>query len=133
MIGGVRPTGYVLADLGIVALHEANYEQAATLFQEGLRVAQQVEDEMMIAQCLWGMAIVAAENKGQAVRAIRLWGAAVHLRVLDVPPFMVRSLEERLLTPLRDTLGREFAVQWATGQALPVEDAIAYALRDTDP
>jgi tetratricopeptide (TPR) repeat protein len=132
MIGAARPTGYALGDLGIVALHEANYERAASLFQEGLRIAQQVEDETMIAQCLWGMAVVAAESKGQAVRAIRLWGAAVNLRTLDIPSFVVSPLEERLLTPLRDTLGHEFNAQWATGQALSVEDAIAYALSATD-
>jgi hypothetical protein len=45
---------------------------------------------------------------------------------------MVRPLEERLLTPLGDTLGHEFDAQWATAQALPVEDAIAYALYATD-
>lgn len=40
---------------------------------------------------------------------------------------------ERLLTPLRDTLGDdEFRAQWATGQALPLADAIAYGLGRTN-
>jgi len=128
-IGAVRTTGYCLADFGIVALHQADYQRAATLFQEGLRVAQQVEDKTMIAQCLWGMATVAATSSGQEARAVRLWGAAVNLRTLAIPPFVVRPLEERLLTPLRDNLGDdEFRTQWATGQALPLADAIVYGL-----
>jgi hypothetical protein len=127
-IRAVRPTGYLLADLGIVALHEADYQQAATLFQEGLRLAHQSQDKTMIAGCLWGMAAVAATSSGQAARAVRLWAAA-NLRTLAIPPFVVRPLEERLLTPLRDTLGDdEFRTQWATGQALPLEDAITSAL-----
>jgi predicted ATPase/class 3 adenylate cyclase len=128
-IRAVRPTGYQLADLGIVALHEADYQRAAPLFQEGLRFAQQSQDKTMIAQCLWGMAAVAATSNGQEARAVRLWGAAVNLRSLAIPPFVVRPLEERLLTPLRDNLGDdEFRIQWATGQALPLADAIVYGL-----
>jgi tetratricopeptide (TPR) repeat protein len=73
-IRAVRPTGYQLADLGIVALHQADYQRAATLFQEGLRLAQQSQDKTMIAQCLWGLAAVAATSNGQAARAVRLWG-----------------------------------------------------------
>jgi predicted ATPase/class 3 adenylate cyclase/tetratricopeptide (TPR) repeat protein len=127
--GAIRPTGYYLADLGIVALHQADYEHAATLFQEALRLAHQIEDKTMIAQCLWGMAAVAARSNGQAVRAVRLWATAVNLHSLAIPPFVVRPLEERLLTPLRDALGDdEFRTQWATGQALPLADAIADGL-----
>jgi tetratricopeptide (TPR) repeat protein len=127
--GAVRPTGYQLADLGIVALHQADYQQAATLFQEGLRLAQQSQDKTMIAQCLWGMAAVAATSNGQEARAVRLWAAAINLRTLAIPPFVVRPLEEQLLTPLRDSLSNdEFRTQWATGQALPLEDAIRSAL-----
>jgi hypothetical protein len=56
-------------------------------------------------------------------------GAAVNLRTLAIPPFVVRPLEERLLTPVRDALGDdEFRTQWAKGQALPLADAIAYGL-----
>jgi hypothetical protein len=133
--GAIRPTGHCLADFGIVALHKADYEHAATLFQEALRLAHQIEDKTMIAQCLWGMAAIAAKCNGQAVRAVRLWGAAVNLGALAIPPLVVRPLEERLLTPLRDTLGDDgFREQWATGQALPLADAIAYGLgRDLQP
>ena len=125
--GDLRPTGYYLADLGIVALHEADYQHVATLFQEGLRLAQQSQDKTMIAQCLWGIAAVAATS--QAVRAVRLWGAAVNLHALAIPPFVVRPLEERLLTPVRDSLGDdEFRAQWAKGQALPLAEANAEGL-----
>ena len=71
-----------------------------------------------------------AHSNVQAVRAVRLWAAAVNLGALAIPPFVVRLVEERLLTPLRDTLGNdEFREQWATGQALSPADTIAYTLK----
>jgi tetratricopeptide (TPR) repeat protein len=132
-VGHLPDTGRYLADLGVVVLHEAEYDRAAALFEESLRLAQQVEDELLPGQCLWGMAVVAAAQ-GRPVRAARLWGAAGALRyALVVPSVVVRPLEERLLVPARDRLDSDtFDVEWAKGQAMRREDAIAYALVNDD-
>jgi hypothetical protein len=60
-------------------MHEAEYDRAAALFEESLRIARQMEDELLPGECLWGMAAVAAAQ-GRPVRAACLWGAAAALR-----------------------------------------------------
>jgi predicted ATPase/class 3 adenylate cyclase len=132
-VGHLPDTGRYLADLGVVVLHEAEYDRAAALFEEGLRLARQVEDELLTGQCLWGMAVVAAAH-GRPVRAACLWGAAAALRyMLVVPSVVVRPLEERLLVPARERLDSDtFDAEWARGQAMRREDAIAYALVNDD-
>jgi hypothetical protein len=113
----------------MVALHEGGYDHAATLLKEGITLAQQAEDELLIAQCLWGLAVVAAALS-RPVRAARLWGAAKRLRyMLAIPASAVRPLEERLLPSVRDTLGEDdYRAEEARGQVMLREDAIAYAL-----
>jgi tetratricopeptide (TPR) repeat protein len=132
-VGHLPDTGRYLADLGVVVLHEAEYDRAAALFEESLRLARQVEDELLTGQCLWGMAVVAAAH-GRPVRAACLWGAAAALRyMLVVPSVVVRPLEERLLVPARERLDSDtFDAEWARGQAMRREDAIAYALVNDD-
>jgi predicted ATPase/class 3 adenylate cyclase len=121
-----------LADRGVVALHEADYEGAAALFEESLRLAPYVEEELLIAECLWGVAVVAAAQR-QPVRAVRLWGAAAALGyVLHLPTYAVHPLEERMLAPTRELLGLDtFDAEWTKGRAMGRDDAIAYALGQT--
>jgi hypothetical protein len=125
----VRDAAIYLADLGIVGLHEGEHGRAATLFQEALRLARHTDNKVLIALCLWGVALVAAAQ-GQPIRAVRLWGAAADLGyTLITPAFVVRPLEDRLLPSVRDMLGEnEFHTQWARGQAMRREDSITYAL-----
>jgi predicted ATPase len=132
-IGNVSASAHLLADFGIVALYQSDYRLAATRFQEALGFASQLEDELLTGGCLWGLASVAASS-GQPVRAVRLWGAASALGYkMDLNSAAVRQLEERLLAPTRETLGQDpFQVEWTTGQAMPMGDAIAYALASDD-
>jgi predicted ATPase/class 3 adenylate cyclase len=132
-VGHLPDTGRYLADLGVVVLHEAEYDRAVALFEESLRLARQVEDDLLTGQCLWGMAVLAAAH-GRPVRAACLWGAAATLRyALVVPSVVARPLEERLLVPARERLESDtFDAEWAKGQAMRREDAIAYALVNND-
>ena len=53
--------------------------------------------------------------------------------MLVVPSVVVRPLEERLLVPARERLDSDtFDAEWARGQAMRREDAIAYALVNDD-
>ena len=119
-----------LTDLGIVALHRGDYGRAATLLEEGFNLAQEAEDELVAAKCLWGWAVVAAA-RDQPDRAARLWGAAsARDYALVTRPVAVRPLEVRLLIPARERLSRHvFEAEWATGQAMKLEDAVADALQ----
>jgi predicted ATPase len=133
-IGYVPGAANLLAGLGVVALGNNDSGVAATLFEESLTLAQQVEDELLIAECLWGLAAVAAA-RGQPVRAVRLWAAA---NALDYTRAVItvsagRPVEERLLVPTRTRLqSGAFDAEWAKGQAMHREDAIAYALVSHD-
>ena len=133
-IGHIPSTANLLAGLGVVALHQSDFRSAAALFEESLTLAQQVEDELLIAECLWGVAAVAAAG-GQPVRAVRLWAAA---KALDYPRAVIavsagRPVEERLLVPTRSRLqSGAFDAAWAKGQTMRREDAIAYALLNRD-
>ena len=133
-IGHLPSTANLLAGLGVIALHQSDFHSAAALFEESLTLAQQVEDELLIAECLWGVAAVAAA-RGQPVRAVRLWAAA---DALDYPRAVIavtagRPVEEPLLAPTHARLhSGAFNTEWAKGQAMRREDAIAYALLNRD-
>jgi predicted ATPase/class 3 adenylate cyclase/Tfp pilus assembly protein PilF len=127
-VGHVLEVADCMADLAVVALHEGDWTRAGRLFHESCTLAQQAEDDFLIGQCLWGMAVVAAAQ-GQAARTVRLWAAAATLRYeLTIPPSAVRPLEEHRLQSLREVLGSDaFGAEWASGQAMRRDDAIAYA------
>jgi non-specific serine/threonine protein kinase len=74
-----------------------------------------------------------ARTEGQAERAARLYGAAEALRadVQEPVPLRIRAGHEVDLALLRSMLSEgEHALAWASGRALPIEDAIAEALAD---
>jgi predicted ATPase/class 3 adenylate cyclase len=127
-LGHVLQIADFMADLAVVTLHEGDWTRAGRLLHESCTLAQQAEDEFSIAQCLWGMAVVAAAQ-GRAARAVRLWAAAATLRYeLTIPPSAIRRLEKHLLRPLHEALGSDgFRAEWASGQAMRRDDAIAYA------
>jgi predicted ATPase/class 3 adenylate cyclase len=133
-IGHLPGAANLLAGLGVVALDNNDFGLAATLFEESLALAQQLEDELLIAECLWGLAAVAAA-RGQPVRAVRLWAAANALDYIRavITVSAGRPVEERLLVPTRTRLqSGAFDAEWAKGQAMRRDDAIAYALVSHD-
>jgi hypothetical protein len=103
------------------------------LFGESLRLTPHVEQEWLSAQCLWGMAAVAAAQ-GKPSRAARLWGAAAALgNRLHLPPYALHPPQEQLLSPARERLGQDaFDAEWTKGHAMRRDDAVAYALVTTD-
>jgi predicted ATPase/Flp pilus assembly protein TadD len=128
-LGHVLDTADFLADLGLVALEEDDYRRAGILFAESLRVALPIEDELSIAQCLWGYAALSAVH-GSPVRAVRLWAAATTLRYeLTAPPSVIRPIEQRLLEPTRAALGRPaFDAEWREGRTMERAVAVEFAL-----
>jgi hypothetical protein len=112
-----------------VALFERNYDRALSLFTEGLILSREAGHRSIIAECLWGLAAVAA-GQLQPTRAVRLWAAtAAMYTVPGIPPAAARRLEEHLLPEVRHWLGQHaFDVEWARGHTMSMEDAIAYAL-----
>jgi len=102
---------------------------------QGLTLSQTLGDQASIAWCLAGLGSAAALDE-EPERAGRLWGAAERLRQAigcrSAPA--ARATYERAVAAARAQLGEEaFAAAWAEGRAMSLDQAIAYALDESDP
>ena len=89
-----------------------------------------------------GHALDASRHCGRTVpepealqRAVQLWSAATkwHQNRPRLSPVR-RSRYERTVAAVRASLARQaFAAAWAEGRAMTLEQAIAYALEETNP
>jgi non-specific serine/threonine protein kinase len=125
-----------LGHLGLLALLRGDYESAPTLLRESLRLAWELDYEQSIQHCLYTLACVTACRE-QPIRAARLWGVVegmeeaygAHL----TPVILSLTNYEGHLSRGRSQLGEEgFAVAWAGGKAMSLEQAIEYALSDEE-
>jgi hypothetical protein len=120
----------ILNDLGAVALDQGHIDRAAALFGESLRLSLEPENEIDITLSLIGLAGVAGEA-GQPARAAQLLGAAETIRLSigrSLTP-VERAAFDRYAATARGKLDdATFAVIWAEGQQLTLEQAKAAAL-----
>lgn len=124
----------LLMEQGFVALFQGDGVQAKSLFQESLALQRELQDKLVIAYCLDGLAGVGGVLK-DPVRAARLGGAAEALREsLDIPlPPVERTHHERMVAATRAQLEEEtWEAAWAEGRTMPLDQAIAYALEQAD-
>jgi DNA-binding CsgD family transcriptional regulator len=129
-LGDGRGVALVLHDLGALAAEEADAPQAAARFREGLALFRDVGDRHGVAWCLTGLAGLAAAA-GAPARAARLFGAAAPWlpgAATDVHP-ADPAARGRALDAVRARLGgAAFAAARDAGRAMPLEEAVAYAL-----
>jgi non-specific serine/threonine protein kinase len=134
---GARDALYLtLQALATVARAEGDHERAARLFGEGLTLSAEVEDHSSLAYYLQGLAAMTA-SEDRAARAARLWGAAEAIlettEVIAYAHAPDRSLYQRQVAAARERLGEAaWAVAWAEGQAMTIEQAVAYALEENE-
>ena len=118
-----------LASLGNVEYEAGEYARASRLYEESLNLGRRLGMNLTILRCLEGLARVAAAQ-GRMERAAWLCGAAAALREdkgWPLPPAK-RAEHDRIVAAARKALGGEvFAAAWASGHALPLDEA----LRDT--
>jgi non-specific serine/threonine protein kinase len=119
-----------LKSLAQIALHRGRYDRARSLFAESLSTARALHGLRAIADAFDGFALL-AEAAGQPRRAARLLGAAAAVRdearVARLTPD--QGNVDRLQSELRSFLGTAaFEVASAEGRAMPLDDAIDYAL-----
>ena len=128
-----RGIGQTLARLGRVALAEGDAAAARRGLTQGLAVLRDAGYVWGLPPRLRDLAQV-AEAQGHPARAARLWGAAAaqHQALLGRPlpahegPTLAQAAES-----LRARLGAAaFDAAWAEGQAMTLEQAVAYALED---
>jgi non-specific serine/threonine protein kinase len=129
-LGNKRVLAGVLHNLGNVTLSQGEAVQAATLFAESLALNDETGYQPGIADCFVGLAGVAGAQC-HPERAVRLLGAAEpYLDAMrGFMPVADRTAYDRTVAAVQIQLDQAtFAAAWAEGQAMPLEQAIAYAL-----
>ena len=120
-----------LLGLADVAWQQGDIQGAAAAFREALeRADQRAIDVADIIWCLRGVGQVAAA-RGNGERAARLLGAAEALA--HGSGVQLDRAEQGVLARLpgsTQVAEARWASSWAEGQAMTLEDAIAYALED---
>lgn len=119
-----------LLNLGHVAHHEREYKQATRLFAEGLVLFQQVGEPRAIANCLYGLA-GAAGSQGLAQRAAQLFGSAeaiLNSTGSGLEPADQMEYQQNLSDCKSKMDLSTWQTFWSRGEAMPMEEAIAYAL-----
>jgi tetratricopeptide (TPR) repeat protein len=119
-----------LSTLGDIALREQDHTAANALFVEAIALQRTHGGWFRMGDSLWGLAAAAAGER-HWVRAVRLLGAA-QASGGDAPiRLAARERQEALLDEVRANLGEEaFAAALAEGAAMPLEEALGYALAD---
>ena len=118
---------HTLTRLGGIACEAGEDARAGRLYVESLDLVRRWGLSSDSSACLEGLARVAAMQNRPA-RAARLCAAAEAVREeVGVPlPPTARAEHERTVAAARAALGEEaFAGAWATGHALPLDEAIA--------
>ena len=130
-IGNLFGLSDALHSRGEIALARQDVGAAAVDFAESLKLKAKVGERKGIVALLVAWAALAMAEGGRGERAARLLAAAETLRReigINVPPAERTDYEARL-DAIRTSLGPEaFAAAWAEGQAMRMEQAIAYAL-----
>lgn len=125
---------WCLGDLGGIALARGDYEGAVQLLREPLRLGWESDYKVPSQFCLHWLACVAA-SRGRLVRAARLWGVVEGMQeaygVHIAPITLSLSDYEDRLSIARSQLGEEvWSGAWAEGKAMPLEQAVGYALSE---
>jgi len=129
-LGDERGIASALYDLGMVGQLQGDYRQAEVFLEESLAIWGESGNRGGIAYLLACFAELATAE-AQSRRALRLAGAAAALREKHGTP-LISSLQarlERTLALVRSAFdGEEAVAAWSEGQAMTLEQAIAYAL-----
>ena len=122
----------VLTSLGQVTLYWGDVARAQAAYAEGLVLCRQLGQKRCIATCVAGLAAVAGAQ-GRPTRAARLFGAAEALRAIigaQLQPVDRDDYDRQVAAIQAQGDAAAWERAWAEGRALPLEQAIAYALED---
>jgi non-specific serine/threonine protein kinase len=121
---------YALFVLASLAHERREVPRAGALYREAIDLAWEHHDRLCVRMALPGLAGLAT-LEGDPVRALRLAGAASALEenagIWAFPP--IRDRHERWLAAAREAVDADtWTAALAAGRALPLDDAVAYAL-----
>jgi len=120
----------VIGEQGHVAYMQGNYDEAAGLMRESLKVDPGMVDLEGSVTRLEGLAEIAT-SAAWSTRAATLWSATQALRSVIGLPMQPsrRRLYERAVETVRKQLDTSsFVMAWTAGQAMNLDQAIAFAL-----
>jgi hypothetical protein len=118
------------SEIGHVFRKQGRHHEAATVYRETIRVWQELGQRAAVAHELECFAFIACAHS-QAQIAARLFGAAESLRESVNSPMTAieRAEYDQNISALRAHMDESaFAMAWAEGRALTMEQAITYAL-----
>ncbi|MFN8492226.1 MAG: helix-turn-helix domain-containing protein [Caldilineaceae bacterium] len=130
-VGDWHGVAWTQVILGNVALQQQQLQAAGDYFRASLRHSTDSSmNYLPLALC--GMAAT-LQALGEPQRAFRLFGAATHFEatLFALNPSAAREFFVQALTHAREQLtDPALAAAWSAGQALTVEQAVAYALTE---
>jgi predicted ATPase/DNA-binding SARP family transcriptional activator len=133
-LGDRRELASALHRYACVALAQKDFALTHAVLMESLEIRRYLGYAQGIVDTLQGFADLAAAA-GHPARAARLWGATEALReTLNYPiwPLEIPNYE-RIVSAARTCIGATaFDQAFSAGRALPIEQAIQYALEEAD-
>ncbi len=131
-LGNKNDIAFALRLLGQVARKQKDYREALRLYTECIKLAQGIEEKRQVFGSLLELAFLSGEL-GNYARSILLFGAVETLYPIvykGMYPDFFDECEEIKAVCLSN-LGKErFKTAYAEGQAMSLEQAVAYALQD---
>lgn len=120
---------------GEIAYRQADYVLAQCYYKECLRLHNELGEKGSMTDCLTVLASTRYHLGSDTAEAVTLYGAEEALRQDLRMPIRPRDQKRRdsILQAAREKLGQEaYEVAWAAGQAMSLEEAVAYALKQAD-
>ena len=133
-LGARGAVSLVLYNLGWLALLQNDLDKAADIFRESLALAWDLGLNPIVKSALEGFACLAGA-RGEAERAAQLWGAAQALHeTKDIPrdtDFLAEA--DTRISAVRSAMGEKvWDEAWRKGRAMPLDEAVSYALEQSD-
>ena len=119
-----------LTDLGSIECEQGNFPGAQAAYHEAIEIFADLGHRRGIARILESSAGV-AQAQGNAARALKLGGAAAHLRrLISAPlPQAEQSKLDQMLTPAWESLGEKNGTDvWVEGSGMSMDEAIRFSL-----
>jgi DNA-binding CsgD family transcriptional regulator len=126
---------FALDNLGWAALMQGDVQRAKIRYQESLVLCQEIGDRLITVESLEGLACVSV-TEGETIRAAKLFGAVQALREAVSRQLDPRehTLREPHLVTARTRLDEAtWQAAWEEGRAMPMEQAVEYALSGEEP
>ncbi len=122
-----------LRRLGYVEVRQGNFPQAVHLFCESLELNRQLSHQHGTVACLAGFAAIHLAKKNFEQAAI-LYGCVENLLRTSGQPFMFTDTVEyeRCVAQLKENIDEKtLSRAWSKGGLMPLEQAVEYALKET--